>query len=163
MMVVLPLPLWPTMTVTGEKNSTIAICLSSKERIPRIASLSRCAINDNSVFTNRTRRLVAEYYEYHVTVTVILQRFRPFNYRPFSLSTVTMAANNRPNKLAFLSMPAPASYVAGLGRGCVQFRISGRSANIVHLVLPVSQHVQISVLRERVPLRKSSRMYHWIS
>ncbi len=28
-------------------------------------------------------------------------------------------ANNKPNKLAFLSMPAPASYVAGLGRGCV--------------------------------------------
>ena len=29
----------------------------------------------------------------------------------------TMAANNKTNKLAFLSMPAPASYVAGLGRG----------------------------------------------
>ena len=26
-------------------------------------------------------------------------------------------ASNKPNKLAFLSMPAPASYVAGLGRG----------------------------------------------
>ncbi|KAL9711314.1 U4/U6 x U5 tri-snRNP complex subunit Prp1 [Leucoagaricus gongylophorus] len=32
-----------------------------------------------------------------------------------------MAANNRPNKLAFLSMPAPASYVAGLGRGASGF------------------------------------------
>lgn len=30
---------------------------------------------------------------------------------------LTMAANNNKNKLAFLSMPAPASYVAGLGRG----------------------------------------------
>lgn len=28
-------------------------------------------------------------------------------------------ASGKPNKLAFLSMPAPASYVAGLGRGCV--------------------------------------------
>lgn len=28
-------------------------------------------------------------------------------------------AANKPNKLAFLSMPAPASYVAGLGRGYV--------------------------------------------
>lgn len=28
-------------------------------------------------------------------------------------------ASNKPNKLAFLSMPAPASYVAGLGRGYV--------------------------------------------
>jgi pre-mRNA-processing factor 6 len=34
---------------------------------------------------------------------------------------LTMASNK--NKLAFLSMPAPASYVAGLGRGCV-FSIS---------------------------------------
>ena len=32
------------------------------------------------------------------------------------LYTTTMASN-KPNKLAFLSMPAPASYVAGLGRG----------------------------------------------
>ncbi|EJF63314.1 hypothetical protein DICSQDRAFT_102468 [Dichomitus squalens LYAD-421 SS1] len=32
-----------------------------------------------------------------------------------------MAANNKPNKLAFLSMPAPASYVAGLGRGASGF------------------------------------------
>lgn len=31
-----------------------------------------------------------------------------------------MAAKDKPNKLAFLSMPAPASYVAGLGRGSVQ-------------------------------------------
>ncbi|TFK61343.1 hypothetical protein BDN72DRAFT_965230 [Pluteus cervinus] len=30
-------------------------------------------------------------------------------------------ANNKPNKLAFLSMPAPASYVAGLGRGASGF------------------------------------------
>ncbi|KAI0788615.1 PRP1 splicing factor, N-terminal-domain-containing protein [Abortiporus biennis] len=32
-----------------------------------------------------------------------------------------MAANNNQNKLAFLSMPAPASYVAGLGRGASGF------------------------------------------
>ncbi|KAK7690203.1 hypothetical protein QCA50_006854 [Cerrena zonata] len=32
-----------------------------------------------------------------------------------------MAANNNKNKLAFLSMPAPASYVAGLGRGASGF------------------------------------------
>ncbi|KAI0071148.1 hypothetical protein K474DRAFT_1736070 [Panus rudis PR-1116 ss-1] len=32
-----------------------------------------------------------------------------------------MAANNKTNKLAFLSMPAPASYVAGLGRGASGF------------------------------------------
>ncbi|KIP06848.1 hypothetical protein PHLGIDRAFT_72114 [Phlebiopsis gigantea 11061_1 CR5-6] len=32
-----------------------------------------------------------------------------------------MAAANKPNKLAFLSMPAPASYVAGLGRGASGF------------------------------------------
>ncbi|KAH8830298.1 PRP1 splicing factor, N-terminal-domain-containing protein [Flagelloscypha sp. PMI_526] len=31
------------------------------------------------------------------------------------------AANPKPNKLAFLSMPAPASYVAGLGRGASGF------------------------------------------
>ena len=42
--VVLPLPLWPTMTVTGEKNSMTEICLSSKDRMPRIASLLRLAI-----------------------------------------------------------------------------------------------------------------------
>ncbi|KAF5378077.1 hypothetical protein D9615_007629 [Tricholomella constricta] len=30
-------------------------------------------------------------------------------------------ASNKPNKLAFLSMPAPASYVAGLGRGASGF------------------------------------------
>ena len=28
---------------------------------------------------------------------------------------------NKPNKLAFLSQPAPASYVAGLGRGASGF------------------------------------------
>lgn len=44
MIVVLPLPLWPTMTVTGEKNSMTEICLSSKDRMPRIASLLRLAI-----------------------------------------------------------------------------------------------------------------------
>ncbi|KAF7767988.1 hypothetical protein Agabi119p4_7231 [Agaricus bisporus var. burnettii] len=32
-----------------------------------------------------------------------------------------MAAKNKSNKLAFLSMPAPASYVAGLGRGASGF------------------------------------------
>ncbi|KAH9936195.1 PRP1 splicing factor, N-terminal-domain-containing protein [Fomitopsis serialis] len=32
-----------------------------------------------------------------------------------------MATNNKANKLAFLSMPAPASYVAGLGRGASGF------------------------------------------
>ncbi|KAH9933150.1 PRP1 splicing factor, N-terminal-domain-containing protein [Epithele typhae] len=32
-----------------------------------------------------------------------------------------MAASGNPNKLAFLSMPAPASYVAGLGRGASGF------------------------------------------
>ncbi|KAI0657305.1 PRP1 splicing factor, N-terminal-domain-containing protein [Cubamyces menziesii] len=32
-----------------------------------------------------------------------------------------MAAKDKPNKLAFLSMPAPASYVAGLGRGASGF------------------------------------------
>ncbi|KAF5360482.1 hypothetical protein D9756_005026 [Leucocoprinus leucothites] len=32
-----------------------------------------------------------------------------------------MAASNKSNKLAFLSMPAPASYVAGLGRGASGF------------------------------------------
>lgn len=36
-----------------------------------------------------------------------------------SHSFIAMAANNKSNKLAFLSMPAPASYVAGLGRGYV--------------------------------------------
>ena len=41
MTVVLPLPLWPTMTVTGEKNSITETCLSSKERMPRMASLLR--------------------------------------------------------------------------------------------------------------------------
>lgn len=30
-------------------------------------------------------------------------------------------AANKANKLAFLSMPAPASYVAGLGRGASGF------------------------------------------
>ena len=35
-----------------------------------------------------------------------------------AVSSLTMASN-KPNKLAFLSMAAPASYVAGLGRGCV--------------------------------------------
>ena len=46
MMVVLPLPLCPTITVTGEKNSMTEICLSSKERMPRIASLFNVAIAD---------------------------------------------------------------------------------------------------------------------
>ena len=31
--------------------------------------------------------------------------------------TTIMATKDKSNKLAFLSMPAPASYVAGLGRG----------------------------------------------
>ena len=44
MIVVLPLPLCPTITVTGEKNSMTDICLSSKDRMPRIASLFRVAI-----------------------------------------------------------------------------------------------------------------------
>jgi hypothetical protein len=43
-MVVLPLPLCPTMTVTGEKNSITDMCLSSKERMPRMASLFKLAI-----------------------------------------------------------------------------------------------------------------------
>lgn len=33
--------------------------------------------------------------------------------------TTSIMASGKPNKLAFLSMPAPASYVAGLGRGYV--------------------------------------------
>lgn len=44
MIVVLPLPLCPTITVTGEKNSMTDICLSSNDRIPRIASLLRQAM-----------------------------------------------------------------------------------------------------------------------
>ncbi len=44
MTVVFPLPLWPTMTVTGEKNSMTDMFLSSNDRIPRIASLLRCAM-----------------------------------------------------------------------------------------------------------------------
>lgn len=39
---------------------------------------------------------------------------------PFAIPTTVMASS-KPNKLAFLSMPAPASYVAGLGRGWVMF------------------------------------------
>ena len=42
-------------------------------------------------------------------------------------------ASDKPNKLAFLSMPAPASYVAGLGRGCV--RCLGLFSFSTHLVL----------------------------
>ena len=57
---VLPEPLWPTMTVTGEKNSMTAICLSSNERIPRIASLFSDAI-DASVtrYCNPSRRTLS--------------------------------------------------------------------------------------------------------
>ena len=44
MIVVLPLPLCPTITVTGEKNSMTEICLSSNDRMPRIASLFSVAI-----------------------------------------------------------------------------------------------------------------------
>ncbi|KAJ3553871.1 hypothetical protein NM688_g3392 [Phlebia brevispora] len=36
-------------------------------------------------------------------------------------SSKPIMASNKPNKLAFLSMPAPASYVAGLGRGASGF------------------------------------------
>ena len=48
-MVVLPLPLWPTMTVTGVKNSMTEMFLSSKERIPRIASLFRLAMAGSKI------------------------------------------------------------------------------------------------------------------
>jgi hypothetical protein len=52
-----------------------------------------------------------------------------YNYTVYSMNTNTtqrmnaydgrdiIAAKDESNKLAFLSMPAPASYVAGLGRG----------------------------------------------
>jgi len=40
-------------------------------------------------------------------------------------------ASGKPNKLAFLSMPAPASYVAGLGRGYV-FRIFSQIFGSLH-------------------------------
>lgn len=43
-----------------------------------------------------------------------------FTIGPQALTTIKVfcgMASGKPNKLAFLSMPAPASYVAGLGRG----------------------------------------------
>ena len=65
-------------------------------------------------------------------------------------------ASGKPNKLAFLSMPAPASYVAGLGRGCVFRNFSKALADRI-LVLLDSPLVQISVLQGKVPQRRSSR------
>lgn len=43
-MVVFPLPLWPTITVSGLKNWMIFTSCESKERTPRMASLSNSAI-----------------------------------------------------------------------------------------------------------------------
>jgi pre-mRNA-processing factor 6 len=71
-----------------------------------------------------------------------------------------MAANNKPNKLAFLSMPAPASYVAGLGRGYAQLNDYPTKANMHSSVPLVSRLVQISVLRVRDPPKKSLRTHH---
>jgi pre-mRNA-processing factor 6 len=42
-------------------------------------------------------------------------------FRASSPFAFTIMASDKPNKLAFLSMPAPASYVAGLGRGASGF------------------------------------------
>ena len=65
-------------------------------------------------------------------------------------------ASGKPNKLAFLSMPAPASYVAGLGRGYVKsVPFSGMDVLTVILVLLVSRPVPISVLLEKVHQLKS--------
>jgi pre-mRNA-processing factor 6 len=61
------------------------------------------------------------------------------------------------NKLAFLSMPAPASYVAGLGRGCV-FSISFQCQYSLFAVPLVSPHDLISVLPVKVLLPKLLRM-----
>ena len=63
-MLVLPLPLHPTITVAGEKNSMTEIPLSSDERIPRTASLfsvpSFCQANTVEVIVrSRRRRLVS--------------------------------------------------------------------------------------------------------
>lgn len=71
-----------------------------------------------------------------------------------------MASNK--NKLAFLSMPAPASYVAGLGRGWVLSQLMSHHSRefSVHLV---SLPAQISALRGKGPQRKSSRMYSLIN
>ena len=41
---VFPLPLWPTITVTGVKNSMTDMFLSSKDLIPLMASLFKLAI-----------------------------------------------------------------------------------------------------------------------
>ena len=43
-----------------------------------------------------------------------------------------MATKDKSNKLAFLSMPAPASYVAGLGRGYVYPPICDEYSNLLH-------------------------------
>lgn len=68
-----------------------------------------------------------------------------------------MSLKDPKNKLAFLSMPAPASYVAGLGRGCVplfsQVLVIDRKTTV-----PLdSQHDRILALPEKVPRKKSSR------
>ena len=55
-MVVLPLPLCPTITVTGEKNSMTEICLSSNDRIPRMASLFSVAIVGQASAAKEWRR-----------------------------------------------------------------------------------------------------------
>lgn len=67
-----------------------------------------------------------------------------------------MASNK--NKLAFLSMPAPASYVSGLGRGCILFSLLPISfSHLLPVVHLASQRVLILVLLEKAHLRKSLR------
>ncbi len=67
-------------------------------------------------------------------------------------------ASGKPNKLAFLSMPAPASYVAGLGRGYAFKHWSFSDFTLTWFtVLRVSQPVLILVLHEKVHLLKLSR------
>lgn len=68
-------------------------------------------------------------------------------------------ASKKPNKLAFLSMPAPASYVAGLGRGYVlnitfATQDSHKSSSLVLQDLP---HVLTLVRHEKARLLKSLR------
>ena len=69
-------------------------------------------------------------------------------------------AANKPNKLAFLSMPAPASYVAGLGRGyALLVTVLQLCADAHFQVLLVSQPAPISVPPEKVPLLRRSRVF----
>ena len=148
-------PAGPPPTMTMSASSAFEVEAQSERSLRR---QRRCRdeeaarsleVRDNMTFwaMNQTVR--------HLTFS--LDSFRAHSAR---LLPSFAAMASRTNKLAFLSMPAPASYVAGLGRGCVHITVWNYDASTYFISeLLALQHDPILVQLGRVLQLKLLRAF----